>query len=240
MKRTIVAVLISASLVWAGGEPWKAKPFAQWTEQDVAEVLQASPWAKNVQSAGAWRPIDSHAVSNVGVQPGGNTVAGPDGTIAGAASRNPTDPGPQMYSIFWWSSRTVRAASMRRMVLKGTMKEPDAEKQLARNPDEYQVLVQAVSMGVFQQRGEAAFVNASYLQTRKNKQKISPSHVTFFRASDGQTVTGAVFYFPKTLDGQPVISPDEKEIDFYLQIGEQRLSANFEPRKMTDSQGEDL
>jgi hypothetical protein len=46
MKLTIVAVFMSAVLAWAGGDPWKGKPYSQWTEQDVTEVMQASPWAK--------------------------------------------------------------------------------------------------------------------------------------------------------------------------------------------------
>jgi hypothetical protein len=240
MKLTIVAVFMSAVLAWAGGDPWKGKPYSQWTEQDVTEVMQASPWAKSVQSAGAWHPSDSQAVDNLGIVPGGNTVAGPSGTIAGASSQNPRDPGPQIYSIVWWSSRTVRAASMRRAVLKGSMKEEDGEKLVAVNPAEYMVLVQAANMGIFQVRGEEAFVKTCYAQMKKSKQKISPSHVTFYRGSDGQTVTGAVFYFPKTVNGQPILSPDEKEIDFYLQVGEQKLFTYFELRKMLDSQGEDL
>ena len=233
-------LLILTTLAWAGGEPWKDKPYSQWTEQDVARVLQASPWVKNVDSAGAWHPADSHAVDNVGAYPGGNTVAGPCGTIAGGASRNPGPAGPQMYTVFWWSSRTVQAASMRRMVLKGTMKDVDAEKLLARGSSEYMILIQAANMAIFQQRGEAAFVTAAYIQSKKDKQKISPSHVTFFRAPNGETVTGAVFYFPKAQNGQPTVSPDEKEVDFHLQIGEQKLDTFFEPRKMVNSQGEDL
>jgi hypothetical protein len=129
---------------------------------------------------------------------------------------------------------------MRRMVLKGAMKEEDGEKTVAVNPVEYMVLVQAANMVIFQARGEAAFVKAGYIQMKKSKQKISPSYVTFFKGSDGQTVTGAVFHFPKTVNGQPTVSPDEKEIDFYLQVGEQKLVTYFEPRKMIDGQGEDL
>jgi hypothetical protein len=93
-------------------------------------------------------------------------------------------------SIFWWSSRTIRAASMRRQVLKGTMTEVDAEKAVAVSPDEYMILVQSTSMYIFQQRGEKAFESAGYLQTKKTKQKISPSHVAFLKGPDGQRLRG--------------------------------------------------
>jgi hypothetical protein len=54
-------------------------------------------------------------------------------------------------------------------------------------------------------------------------------------------VTGVIFYFPKKgANGEPMISPHEKEIDFYLLIGDQKIITYFEPKKMVDSQGEDL
>jgi hypothetical protein len=125
---------------------------------------------------------------------------------------------------------------MRRAVLKGTMKQEDLENGIARVLGEYMILVKAQDMTIFQQRGETAFMNASFLQPKKNKQKILPSHVAFIRSAD-QTVTGAVFYFSKK---QAAISSEEKEIDFFLQIGETKLLTSFDLRKMVDSQGLDL
>ena len=62
----------------------------------------------------------------------------------------------------------------------------------------------------------------------------------FLKSPDGG-VNGAVFYFPKKSAGEePTISPDEKEIDFYLQMGGAKLITYFDPRKMVDSKGEDL
>jgi hypothetical protein len=104
-----------------------------------------------------------------------------------------------------------------------------------------QVLVQSTNMQIFQQRGEKAFESVAYLQTQRVKAKVSPSHVAFLKGPDGPTVTGAIFYFPKKdASGEPTIRPDEKEVDFYLQVGDAKLRTYFEPKKMVDSQGEDL
>jgi hypothetical protein len=253
---SLAAVLIVAVVLRAGGDPWKTKPFSQWTEKDIQDTLQISPWAKpNLQPQGAWRPDGMTQASGSASIPGSgsgsprgsvgdssNTSAGvmpgqPGGLEKSAAAEAARVP----YSIFWWSSRTIRAASMRRQVLKGTMTEADAEKSVAASPDEYMVLVQSTNMSIFQLRGEKAFDNAAYLQTKKVKAKISPSHVAFLRGSDGQSVTGAIFYFPKkSASGEPTISSDEKEIDFYLQVGDAKLLTYFEPKKMVDGQGEDL
>jgi hypothetical protein len=142
-------------------------------------------------------------------------------------------------SVFWWSSSTIRTASIRRAVLQGTMTEADAEKTLANTPDNYMVLVQGTNMLIFQRRREQAFEKAAYI--RPKKEKMYPTQVGFLKGNDSQTVTGAVFYFcKKGTNGEPTIGPREKEIDFYLQTGDAKKLTYFDPRKMVDSKGEDL
>jgi hypothetical protein len=251
MKKTAIAlavILAAVAIAWAGGDPWKTKPVDQWTDKDIQEILQTSPWAKaSVQVQGAWRPDGMSQASNNGGIAGSSsdtshTSAGATpNTPGGSEKEDQAAAGQASYSVFWWSSRTIRAASMRRAVLKGTMTEADAEKTLANTPDDYMVLVQGTNMQIFQHRGEGAFDKAAFLQVKKTKQKVYPNKVSFLKGSDGTTVTGAVFYFPKKeANGEPTIAPDEKEIDFYLQIGDAKLLTYFDPRKMVDSKGEDL
>ena len=242
-----LGISLLAAVALAGGDPWK-KPFGEWTDKDINTILQTSPWAKaSIQPQGAWRPDGMTQATGSGGVAGsssdlshvssGATTDKPGGAEknAAAAAANAT------YSVFWWSSRTIRAASMRKQVLKGTMTEADAEKAVGVSPDEYMILVQSTSMYIFQQRGEKAFESVAYLQAKKTKAKVSPSHVAFLRGPDGQSVTGAVFYFPKKgANGEATISADEKEIDFYLRVGDAKLLTYFEPKKMVDSQGEDL
>lgn len=242
-----VALLILVVATWAG-DVWRSKPMSQWTDKDVQDILQNSPWAKaGVQAQGAWRPDGVTQASGSGGVAGSSSdfshgSAGATTDKQGGTEKNAAaEAGRATYSIFWWSSRTIRAASMRRAVLKGTMKEEEAESTVANTPDEYMVLVQSTNMAIFQIRGEKAFENAAYIQLKKTKQKVSPSHVAFLKAGDGTTVNGAVFYFPKkSANGEPTISPDEKEIDFYLQVGDAKLLTYFDPKKMVDGKGEDL
>src|SRR5277367_3723710 len=46
--------LLLAALVWAGDDPWKAKPYLQWDAKDVRKVLDASPWARSAQVEAPW------------------------------------------------------------------------------------------------------------------------------------------------------------------------------------------
>jgi|HubBroStandDraft_6_1064221.scaffolds.fasta_scaffold55579_2 hypothetical protein len=250
MRKTSIAVtalLAAAAIAWAGGDPWKTKSIDQWTDKDIQEILLTSPWAKaGVQPQGAWRPDGmTQASGSTGIAGSKSDTAhvgagsNPEQTGA-TAKEDSAAAGQASYSIFWWSSRTIRAASMRKAVLKGTMTEADAEKTVSNVPDEYMILVQGTNMQIFQHRGEEAFEKAAYIQLKKTKQKVYPTKVAFLKGGDGN-VNGAVFYFSKKGAGdEPTIAPDEKEIDFYLQMGDAKLITYFDPRKMVDSKGADL
>ena len=250
MRKTslaVTALLATAAIAWAGGDPWKTKTIDQWTDKDIQEILMTSPWAKvGVQPQGAWRPDGmTQASGSTGIagskSDSSHVAAGSSPEQTGAtAKEDSAAAGQASYSIFWWSSRTIRAASMRKAVLKGTMTEADAEKTVSNVPDDYMVLVQGTNMQIFQHRGEDAFEKAAYLQLKKTKEKVYPTKVAFLKSSDG-SVYGAVFYFSKKgANGEPTIAPDEKEIDFWLQMGDAKMLTYFDPRKMVDSKGEDL
>ena len=251
MRKTslaVTALLAAAAIAWAGGDPWKTKSMDQWTDKDIIEILATSPWAKpGVQPQGAsTRPAGmTESTGSTGIAGSksdiSHTAAGAAPGQNGASEKEDSAAANQAtYSIFWWSSRTIRAASNRKGVLKGTMTEADAEEKVSNVPDEYMVLVQGTNMQIFQHRGEEAFEKAAFLQLKKTKEKVYPSKVGFLKTADGG-VNGAVFYFPKKgANGEPTIAPDEKEIDFYLQMGGAKLITYFDPRKMVDSKGEDL
>ncbi len=242
-----MGILVLAVMAWAG-DPWKDKPYDQWTEKDVVAVLQFSPWAKvNLSAAGAWRPLNSEPLTGPtpGAIPGSSTDTSK--TSEGSLSEQPggleksMNAGPKMYNVYWWSSRTIRKAFARYAVLKGRTKPEDAQKMVDQPVQDYQILVQGGEggdMSVFQQRGEKAFQDAAFLQMKKSKEKIAPSQVVFQFGPDGRSVTGVVFHFPKTgKNGEFTIAPDEKEVDFYLHIAGSTLRTYFEPKKMVDGKG---
>ena len=196
MRKTFISagvVLLLALLAWAGNEPWKSKPFEQWTQKDVQQVLQQSPWAKyDIQAAGAWQPLGQSTTDSSGAySTRSSTVA--DG---GAEKTRDAMSGYRAYSAYWWSSRTIRAATCREAVLRGAMTEADADKLVAQVPDEYEVRVRGSNMSIFQERGEKAFEDAAWLELKKSKAKLTPSHLTFER-DPNENVVSVTFYFPK-------------------------------------------
>jgi hypothetical protein len=244
-------VLLIASAAWAGGDVWKTKPFSQWDDADVRTILQSSPWAKPGQQVqGSWRPADTAPAdtSNLTVagtkadnsnRSNGPTTSQPGGTQNQATAQDSQQ--GQAYNVFWWSSRTIREANLRSQVLKGTATQDAADNTMKQpGPDAYQILVAGRNMAIFQQRGEDAMMKAAFLQAHKNKQKEAATKVDFQKDAAG-SVVAAIFSFPKTTaSGGALVGPDEKDVEFQLQIGGNWLRTSFNTKQMVDGQGEDL
>jgi len=239
--------LVVVVLASAGGDPWKDKPFDQWTDRDITAVLQTSPWAKvNLQTGLGSKQMDGQAVTggslgtSGGAEAQAKTAAGALPGQTGGVAKN-ANAGPAVYNAFWFSSRTIREAVARRAMLHSEMEEAAAKKFIDQTFDEYEIMIQGSDMSVFELRGENAFKDAAFLQMKKSKQKIGPDRVEFQKGADGTSVQSVKFFFPKKdANGAPTISADEKEVDFYVRVGADQIRTFFEPMKMVDSQGEDL
>jgi hypothetical protein len=258
MRKAIVgslAVLAIAAFAWASSDPWKDKPFQQWDEKDVQKVLSSSPWSKMVETEagtgdGALAPTGLPQGSSAGT--GGAGSGGGRGGMGGGGGSSPNTGGgmgqagggsvPQAtFAIRWASSRTVREALLRSAVLASTLKEDEAEKQLAQPAEDYQVLLSGSQMGAFQSAEEAGVKARTFLFTKKGKQRIEASKVEFQRTSDGKTLRSVLISFPKrTATGEGTISADEKGADFSCTPGKVAIKTSFDFSKMYDAQGRDL
>jgi hypothetical protein len=238
-----------AIVAWAGGDPWKSKPYQQWDSKDILRIVNDSPWAKVVHVDAPWKHDSGGSDSLDGVPAGGVRPAGMGGMGAQPSSA-PPNPGansqnsqiPQAaFLVRWLSSRTIREAVLRSSVLSGKTKEEDAEKELAVPTDTYKVFVAGPDMKPFAIIEEDELKRGTFLQTKKTKQKISPSSVQIERTPDGLGVQAIVFVFPKrSQTGESTIAADEKGADFNCVAGPVRIEAPFDISKMDDAHGRDL
>jgi len=231
-----IAVLLLGPLAWAGGEPWKGKPYQQWDDKDVQRVFMDSPWARTMILTRTWLPLSAKDF--------------PEGPLHGTARKPPKEiersdeatlGADVNFNVYWASSRVMRAASALQAARHGGKNGVDVE-QYAREPqDELQIFVQSEDMAPFTRKDEKFFQANAFLQPKKSKQRISPSHVRFERDAKGILVTSALFFFPrKTPSGDPTIAADEKNVEFTCQVEGSTLRVNFEPQKMVDQTGPDL
>jgi hypothetical protein len=250
LTEVLVAVLAVAALAFAGGDPWKSKPYQQWDSKDILRIVNDSPWAKVVHVDAPWKNTaggtdDAGAAPVAGVRPNAGM-----GGMGAQPSSAPPNPGgnsqnsqiPQAaFLIRWVSSRTIREAVLRSSVLSGKAKEEDAEKGLAVPTDTYQVFVAGPDMKPFAVIEEGELKRGTFLQTKKTKQKISPSSVQIERTPDGLGIQAIVFVFPKkSQTGESTIAADERGADFNCVAGPVRIEAPFDISKMDDANGRDL
>jgi len=232
----LLTLLVFSSLAWAADVPWKGKPYDQWDDKDVQKVFTDSPWARTATLTRTWVPLTGKDSPN-------GPMDGSDRTIprAMAQSSEASVGGELNFHVFWASSRVMRVASARRAALHGGNKDLDVDKYATSPQEEYQFVVQSEDMAPFVHHDEKFFQANAFLEPKKSKQKIAPSHVQYERDEKGQLVTTAIFFFPKkTPSGDPTIAPDEKSVEFNCKIEGQPLRVNFEPQKMVDTKGPDL
>jgi hypothetical protein len=261
MRKAILvssAILIAAALLFAGGDPWKSKPYQQWDDKDVKRILEDSPWAKVVLVDASWKNSklnsnddSAQPATPVAAPPAGGKMGGMGGGMGGQsppssapAAGNIESGGPSAQASFavrWVSSRTIQRAAARRSELAGQLKPEDAEKQLAQSPDVYEIVVGGSDMRPFQSADEDTLKTSAYLIEKKTKQKISPTKVEVSRSTDGKSVQVVAFIFSKkSANGEPTIADDEKSVDFNCFVGGAKIHTSFDIPKMQDTQGRDL
>jgi hypothetical protein len=251
-----LACLILAALAWAGGDPWKSKPYQQWDANDVKKVFMDSPWSKVVQIDATWKPAQGSAgtgsaepqSSGGGARTGGVGGGGSPSSQASAPSQpGQTEGSPAAtnaeasYAVRWISSRTLREAGYRSSVIEGRLKEDEAEKQLALPVDTYKVYLGGPDMTPFQSMDDKALQGAATLTDKKTKQHISATNAELVHSEDGKTLQGIVFSFPKQVgNGEPSIPPNEKAVEFTCAVGKVKIQTTFDLSKMEDSKGRDI
>ncbi len=231
MRRALAVsllTLLTVALAWADKEPWKRKPYQQWTGDDLQQIFHQSPWSYVVLIDGTWVP---YAIKEQPRQPvSGSSRAMPTSAATTAEAARGTQ---ARFLVFWASSRIMRCALARQEVLESGRSEADAYKNAEQPLPDYWIAISGDDMTPFQKNDEALFRAHAWLQLKKTKQKISPNKVTYQKGPDGKAIAIAVFYFSnKTSTGDSLISPDEKNAQFSCPIGGSALQPTFETQEI--------
>ncbi|HEV2287670.1 MAG TPA: hypothetical protein VGR81_01815 [Candidatus Acidoferrales bacterium] len=257
----VFCVLILSGLVWASNEPWKTKPYQQWDQHDLDQILNSSPWGKRLIVAASWRPAQFQDMNQSGQSQSEGGAAASAGNQNGATQNQPkgsamlpnngrtADTGDQPaegmipqtpFYIRWYSSRVMREALVREAVLKGQMSEADGAKFLAEPVTAYEVVLLGPDMTPFQSLTEDQLKSVSYLEGKQSKQKIAPIKIQIQQGANGKTAN-LIFFFPKkTASGQDVASAQEKGLEFVCKVKGLDLHNTFDTRKMVDEKGQDF
>lgn len=208
MKKVAISLtLLLVSLSLALAKDFWEKPFTEWKYDEVIKMLEDSPWAGKV----------THTSQRQGR--GTTNVAGEMEIY-------------NQYTIRFFSSKPIRSAYVRMMMLMNKFDEMSQEDQAAfeqkfapalRDFDD-QVIInldfatndRQASMEVDRQlkqmTSELLKQNAYLISDRLGRVEIKEYYPP---SPDG---TGAKFVYPREVDGKPVVEKGDKEVKFELYV----------------------
>jgi hypothetical protein len=228
----ITAILaVAASLAWAGGDVWKTKPYQQWDQKDIQQILTNSPWVKVQSVAATWRGANLLQMGPGGEggetgPPGGEGAEGAGGggagggagargsmgagSAPGGAEGSPEEVGgmgeggePRMASFIvrWNSAQTIREALARSALLSNKVDEADAARFVGQTPTDYEIFIGGQDLSPFASVSDNELKAKSYLEAKQSKHKIAPNSVTVKRTPDNKRVVFVMFSFPRPAAG---------------------------------------
>lgn len=256
-----IAILIMgltlAGLVYGSSDAWKTKPYQQWDQNDIKEVLTNSPWVKHTEVDATWQKGQLNAPDESNGNPpsqtspqgpprpggAGGSNAGGGMPSGGGGEQGPVSAGGQsaLFFIRWSSSETIREAIARDAVLNGRNSEAQAEQYVSQTPSGYEILISGQDMTPFTNETNDTLKGKAYLELKPTKERVNPSSVEITKDVDGKKITSVLFTFPKQgPGGQPLISGSDKQAQFDCKLKQAHFDAAFDLRKMTGKNGPDL
>jgi hypothetical protein len=229
--------LVAFSAVAWPADIWNTKPVREWTREETQQFLLDSPWTHRVFVGGSL--LDTSAPGDTAGESAG---WGESSAAAGRVDDRSTVDVPLSghtgapYLIEWRSAKIFRRAGAHLTALQSQTKEVDAEPvPLAL----YVLSLEGPNLKVFDGVAEAELKASAYLRPKHAKTKIEPTEVRVQKAQDGRVIA-VHFAFPRQMDGQPVVSDQEKSVEFSCKAKELVLKTSFNLAKMTTAQGRDL
>jgi len=253
-KLSLSSVLLAliAGLAFASTPVWIAKPYQQWDQKDLQEILEHSPWIKTTTIIASWgrssmeeenpnpsegqRPqgqprLPGSSDNPAGQAPQGNMGQQPEGSM----EQNVT------YIVRWNSAQTIREAMAREALLQGKATEAQVAQYVDKQPPTYDIWVYGRDMTPFTKETDASLQSKTFLQIKPSKERVSPAKVEILKTPDGKGITGVLFSFPKQdANGKAVLAPHAKQAHFQCKTKLANVSVNFDLRKMVGKSGQEL
>jgi len=224
LKRlAIVFGLLLVPTLAPAAEIWNTKPVGEWTLEQTQKFFWDSPWVQKITIGGTMvgNPLEQHA------------AGGREGT---QATGDEAWRGGATYHLEWSSAKILRQAGMHIKALRGGMKEDETEPAPLKT---YLVTVSGPDMRVFEGLSEDEIKAAAYLRPKRSKAKTDAVAVKIWKSPEGR-VAGVQYAFPREAGGQPVISDQEKAVEFRTKARDLTLQTSFDVNKMVGLQGRDL
>jgi len=208
MKKITITLLFVIALTLVAVAQKKMKPWTEWSEKEVAKMLNDSAWGQTQNETNTSEMFFSPTA-------GGGGSRGQQG-----ASNQATN---VSYGIRFLSARPIRQAIARQV----SMKNPQLTEQLKAFADQKseQYIVIAVdynsadrrlsgqALQLFNSANTAVLKNSTYLERKDGKRIFLDQYMA--PINDGM---GAKYVFPRMLDGKPFLDKDSGYVRFYSEF----------------------
>jgi hypothetical protein len=204
---TVLLVLFGSGVLWAG-DPWKEKPYTEWTEKDCIKILQKSPWGKRVLIDNRNDERSRFYVVLYSALPVRQAIVRLRQIRSDYESMTPSD----KHSFDDANEKILSSVSRRAFVFLVTGARPIWEKRNSRSPESRSA------------RALRAYWRGQNLDSVKDKSELrvgkkitlTPKGYTYTRAGLPGLGWAFAVSFPRELEGQPVVDTQTKK--FILKI----------------------
>ena len=205
---TMSGIVLLAGAVLAAADFWEETEFTAWSDKDVEQMMNDSPWAKRLTVRFPRPPREGR----------GPRTHSPDD---GRGGRN-TIP-PTRVVIEWRTAQPMRQAMVRRRIGQGGTVDPAVQDLLSQSSPGYVVVVTGLP-GQFGRLTPEALMAETRLE-RKGKSPIVPAQAQPQRAERGVTI---VYLFPK----DDAIVLEDKDVEFITEVGDVTIKKKFKLEEM--------
>jgi hypothetical protein len=196
----MMAIALMASLAVAD-DPWKDAAYDKWNDKDVQKVLKSSPWGRELVTGTTARPAENKKAS------ANSSVNKYD---------RPEELPSEWVQVVWWSSKTVRRAVLRKLVLKGIQVPPDSAKEFTETPlDDHVIVVwgDPKTLAALARLEPAELKKVAYLDSPRLKTRIEPIDAS--PVQDGNAPADKIrFNFPRKLNGEDIVTDQDTRLVF--------------------------
>lgn len=227
MKKLLIVLLFSSwwpSALPAGKNFWETKPFTEWSKEEAIQLITRSPWIKEEQLA----------LLGASASAAGENAPEPSPGLSGGSEGSPRPMGPSVSLRsqpiqITWMGEPVRKAYARLSQLHKGLSDEDAMKIASGNSEVVEIVVEGKLLNRLVAPNDQELPTKTYLQ-KKSGQQIPLIRATF--SKDFQKNPMIFLMFPREVEGKPILTPEDKEVELVLQLGKRKVDTKFKLKDM--------
>jgi hypothetical protein len=233
----IIATTFAVAVSLFAEDFWREKPYTQWSQKEVDQILKDSPWAAEITispealfnamrgaGGGGRAGDDGRGGGRAGRGgPGGFPGGGPGGFPGGGVPGGDRGGGPSLptMTLLWRSAMPIKQALLRKEMLAGSTS--NSRDSLDRNETDYVVVLAGIPMRLAPSPADQALE-----QFALNVDKQKPIYATKVFLQEHERTADLFMIFPRTRS----IAPQDKEVEVVAKYGSLETKKKFKVKDM--------